>query len=253
MRNISIKEIHADGSPCLDLVDLVQGRGVPWTTIHNKAEIIVEFTGKCSLRVLELRFWAVSFADKIRIYAEIETPIRGSSWKLYATEASAFIPDECPINRMVQFKGPFPVSSRLKIELREGHIDPFYQRYRIGIGTLHFEGDVFEECSIVESAVADQSSASSTDDILRNGISISERKAVALFAFPEIKKVLDSVEQRNRSPWKLLTVNSTHKQKLTERSKNERHVLKYILPRYYPPTDESIPSKDELNRLNRFF
>jgi hypothetical protein len=244
-----VKEIHVNGEPSKDLHDITRGVNALWRTMDDPIEVVVLFEDVVEISRIEVDFWVTCVPKKLHIYTDREVGRDKMTWAIRATEKAAMVFGV--VNPTMRFEGPFPPTSRLQMCFSGGQLDPFYRLYRYGMRRLTISGSKLpkdEEPSQKLSALVPSSTKSldSLDKLLR----VSKKMVSPLYAFPDSRTVFSAIQQRRESPWKLLSYKSRHKQKLEERLKQKDSKPRFLLPRFYPPISNSIPSLEQFNRLH---
>ena len=250
-KSIGMKEIHVNGSDCQSLMDVFNGLRNVWRTTDESVDVLLIFERPVEISFLEIQFWLTCFPSTVRLSVEKEVLLNDPEWVVCFRGGSP--PVSGDVNRVMRFEGPFPLTSRFKLELSGGKPDPFYRLYKIGIKKLSVDGSFIEPIliSVPVSFVGSSSKSSEglecQERMVEKLLQRSDKRIAPLYAFPDARTVFEAIKQSQASPWQLLSWKSRHKEKLSERLKHSTPPERFVLPRFYPPSLYTIPSRKDLN------
>ena len=239
-----VKEIYVDGALNETLRFQEGSSRSPWMTSKDSAQILFVFEQVVQVSSIRLQFWVLSYSDEITVHLEIPSGIK-HEWKSVFTLNVAGEPPA--LNRVVDISGPLEPATGLRIDLRGGHPDPFYQRYRIGLKHLSLDARASKVPDPETSTTTDIKQPSYEGTALKG----DRKRRAPLYAFPDAAVVLKAVDQTERSPWRILTAKSRHKEKLEGRSMNNKDLGMHLLPRFTTPSKWTIPSSADIHSLKR--
>lgn len=242
-----VKEIYADGRLNETLRGQDPSGDVIWRTSRDKADFILVFNQPVRVSSVLIQFWVTSYSDVVRLHCESAAGT-GEEWK--CIDSLKLPSSDTTLNRVAEFVGAYPVTTRIRIEMEGGHADPFCRHYRIGLKKL--ELSVSPAVALVDNEPQRQAVNTDHQLVLQNMNTKRERKRRApLYAFPDPVVVLSAIDQTDYSPWKLLTLTSSHKEKLQQRSTKELDFGFHILPRFTTPSKWTVPSNEDINLMKR--
>ena len=239
-----IREILVNDKIDPVLQGVVTGSGDLWLTAQDDVDVIIIFDEVLYVEEVYIQFWALSYADKIVLYFERIAAGAQSCWNRVGEPV--IVSDG--VNREVKYAGMNFLTSKIRLRLSGGHLDTFYRRYMLGIKQLiastKFLGLDKPDISDHKTETAAPLHPGS------NETRSTMRRRDPLFVFPSSREVLRALYQNRRSPWRILSLQSRHAERIRERGLIEDPVGKHVLIRYTSPTSVSVPSRSEaLERL----
>jgi len=244
----TVKEILVNDKNDPFLSDLISGTCDKWLSVLDKCDIVVIFDSPRSVKGVYIQFWALSYPDNILLYFDEGSSENDPKW------ISIGSPEILSggVNREVEYDSRNFVTSKVMIRLSGGHVDTFYQRYRLGIKQLRITSESINTSPSLKEAVPNDD----PDRTIGNTSESMHRRSLhrdPLFIFPPLNHVLKSLYQQQQSPWRILSLNSRHLERMTERGFLEEAPGKYILRRSTSPCCRSVPSRqDVLDRLRLY-